>query len=93
LADGEYHVASYVVRTRPEHASAVAEHINAMPGLEVHGEEQGKLVVTAEAGNVRELADFTADLEQLDAVLTVAPVYHEYTGAGEAEQAILPDEK
>ena len=42
-ADSEYHVASDVVSTRPEHAAEVAEHINSMPGLEVHAEEKGKM--------------------------------------------------
>lgn len=79
MHEPEYHVASYVVRTRPEHASALAMQIEAMPGLEVHASEQGKLVVTAEAGGARELAELSAQLERLDTVVTVAPVYHEYT--------------
>jgi len=49
-----------------------------LPGLEVHVEEQGKLVVTAEADNVRELADITSTLEAISSVFGVAPVYHEY---------------
>jgi nitrate reductase NapAB chaperone NapD len=49
-----------------------------MPGLEVHVEQQGKLVVTAEARNVRELAEFAISLQDLGGVISVAPVYHEY---------------
>lgn len=79
MREPEYHVASYVVRTRPQDASALAQKIEAMPGLEVHVSEQGKLVVTAEAGGARELAELTAQLERLEAVVTVSPVYHEYT--------------
>jgi nitrate reductase NapD len=78
MADGEYHVASYVVRTRPEDGGRVAGSINAIPGLEVHVEQQGKLVVTAEARNVRELAEFAISLQDLGGVISVAPVYHEY---------------
>jgi nitrate reductase NapAB chaperone NapD len=48
-----------------------------MPGLEVHVEQQGKLVVTAEARNVRELAEFAISLQDLGGVISVAPVYHE----------------
>ncbi len=81
MAEGEYHVASFVVSTHPRHVTDVTEHINSMPGLEVHAEQQGKLVVTAEARNVRELAEITAKLEQVDSVIAVAPVYHEYTDA------------
>jgi len=93
MADGEYHVASFVVRARPEDAAGVADRIDSMDGLEVHVEEQGKLVVTAEAGNVRELAEFTASLEQVESVIAVAPVYHEYLGAAEAARAAVPDDQ
>ncbi|NOR36417.1 MAG: hypothetical protein GQ577_06680 [Woeseiaceae bacterium] len=78
MVDNEYHVASYVVRTRPEDGGRVAERINAVPGLEVHVEQQGKLVVTAEACNVRELAEFATSLGDVGGVISVAPVYHEY---------------
>ncbi|MCP4302048.1 MAG: chaperone NapD [Gammaproteobacteria bacterium] len=78
MANNEYHVASYVVSTRPEHGGRVAECINGMPGLEVHVEQQGKLVVTAEARDVRELAEFATSLEDIGGVISVAPVYHEY---------------
>lgn len=79
MAKNEYHVASYVVTCQPETAKDVVASIDAMPGLEVHVEEQGKLVVTAEADNVRKLADVTGSLEAISSVYSVAPVYHEYT--------------
>lgn len=78
MADNEYHVASYVVTCRPQDGTAVTHAIQSLPGLEVHVEEKGKLVVTAEAANVRELADITAQLEGLSSVIAVAPVYHEF---------------
>ena len=84
MADNEYHVASFVVSTRPENAIQVAEDINSMPGLEVHAEEKGKLIVTAEARDVRQLADVVGSLEQVNSVIAVAPIYHEYAGAEES---------
>jgi nitrate reductase NapD len=84
MANNEYHVASYVIRTRPEDGVEVAERINAVAGLEVHAEQQGKLVVTAEARDTRELADFATSLADIGGVITVAPVYHEYEKAPEA---------
>ena len=79
MAEREYHVASYVVSCQAQDGNTVATEIEAMPGLEVHVEEKGKLVVTAEARDVRELAEMTAKLETVNAVLSVAPVYHEFT--------------
>jgi len=81
MAEREYHVTSFVVSTRPQHGARVAGEINAMPGLEVHAEQQGKLVVTAEAHSVSELAELAGSLEQVDSVIAIAPVYHEYAGA------------
>lgn len=92
MADGEYHVASYVISTRPEHATQVAEHIASMPGLEVHAEQGGKLIVTAEARDVRELADIMGNLEQVASVIAVAPVYHEYASTKELA-ALTPDDE
>jgi nitrate reductase NapD len=79
MPDSEYHVASYVVRTRPDGAAEAIAGIEQLPGMEVHAHEQGKLVVTAEAGGARELAELTGALERLEPVLSVAPVYHEFT--------------
>ena len=80
---GEYHVASYVVSVRPEDADQVAHRIDSIRGLEVHLREQGKLVVTAEAGSVHELADAAAEITGIEGVVAVAPVYHEYDDATE----------
>jgi nitrate reductase NapD len=93
MADDEYHVASYVVRTHASQGPEVAKRINSMPGLEVHSEQQGKLIVTAEASNVRELADFTANLEQVISVIAVAPVYHEYTDGKERADSMPCEEQ
>lgn len=83
MTGDEYHVASYVVRTLPADAAHVVRHISSMSGLEVHAEEQGKLVVTAEARSARDLATIADDLGAVASVVSVAPVYHEYSDAGE----------
>ncbi len=83
MADAEYHVASFVVSTQPRNSVELASRINAVAGLEVHAEERGKLIVTAEARNVRDLAKLAASLEAMEYVLAVAPVYHEFDGAKE----------
>jgi nitrate reductase NapD len=78
MAESEYHVASYVVTTKPDLAGALAEEINALTNMQVHACENGKLVVTAEAGSQGELADMAGILEQLETALVVSPVYHEF---------------
>lgn len=88
MIDGEYHVASFVVSTRPRHGTEVAAHINSLAGLEVHAEEHGKLIVTAEARHIRDLEALAASLEAIKYVIAVAPVYHEYAGAAESAAPI-----
>ena len=78
MSEHEYHVASYVVLTRPENETRISEQINLLPGLEVHASENGKLIVTAEAEDTGKLAELTGALELMDLVLQVAPVYHEF---------------
>jgi len=58
MSEGEYHVSSFVVRVKPQDGHFVSNIIKAIAGPEVHAEEDGKLIVTAEAGNVREI-EFT----------------------------------
>jgi nitrate reductase NapD len=92
MAEGEYHVASFVVSSRPEHAAGVADRIASMPGLEIHASQDGKIVVTAEADDVRKLADLVGELEQVEAVIAVAPVYHEYENASGSSASAADDD-
>ena len=84
MSNAEYHVASFVVHALPDETDTVTTALTALEGVEVHGENAGKIVVTAEAENVRQLADLTDSIQTLDAVVAVAPVYHEYSEAGDA---------
>ena len=73
----EYHVASFVVYANPEQADSVANHVDGIPGMEVHASESGKLVVTAEGDHLGRLADQVSELHTVPGVVSVAPVYHE----------------
>jgi nitrate reductase NapD len=84
MSESEYHVSSFVVRVRPQDGRFVSSIIASIAGLEVHAEEDGKLIVTAEAGNVRELADLSRVLEETEKVVSVAPIYHEFSSDEES---------
>jgi nitrate reductase NapD len=92
MAKDEYHVSSFIVRVRAQDASSVSAVIQSITGLEVHAEEDGKLIVTAEAGNVRDLADLSTVLQETDKVLSVAPVYHEFSSDEESAAPVPRDE-
>ena len=57
MSNTEYHVASYVVHAATEKHPAAKDALLALPGIEIHAEESNRLIVTAEASHVRELAD------------------------------------
>ena len=71
------HIASLVVRARPEAAVAVANRIAAAPDAEVHAVEDGKIVVVIESASERGLADRMDELRAEPGVLFVNLVYHQ----------------
>lgn len=75
------HVASVIVRTRAEIASAFAQKIAAMPDTEVHAVQDGKIIVVMEAASERELADRIEDLRHDPWVLFVNLVFHQVDDA------------
>jgi nitrate reductase NapD len=75
------HIASVIVRTRPEIAGAFAHRIASMPDTEVHAVEDGKIIVVLEADSERVLADRIDELRQDPWVLFVNLVYHQMESA------------
>lgn len=78
MAESEYHVASYVLSVSTEQQDSVVSALSDLDGVEVHGSNNSKLVVTAEADHVRELARLADSLGSVSGVLSVSPVYHEF---------------
>ena len=71
------HIASLIVRARPEQADRVAARIAATPGHEVHAVESGKVIVVIEAESERALADCMDGLRHQPDVLFVNLVFHQ----------------
>ena len=85
------HIASVIVRARPEQAATVAARIAATPGHEVHAVADGKVIVVIEADTERALADSMDHLRQEPDVMLVSLVYHEVDHLWVGEHAaILP---
>jgi nitrate reductase NapD len=71
------HIASVIVRARPELAGEVAARIAATPGHEVYAVAEGKVIVVIEAESERALADRMDGLRHEPDVMLVSLVYHE----------------
>jgi nitrate reductase NapD len=71
------HIASVIVRTRPEHALEIARRLDAPPATEVHAVEDGKIIVVLEADSEHALSDRMDELRREPGVLFVNLVYHQ----------------
>jgi nitrate reductase NapD len=71
------HIASLIVRARPEFAREVASRIAGCTGTEIHAVEDGKIIVVLECPNERALAARMDEMRDDRDVLMVSLVYHE----------------
>ena len=73
----ELHVSSLAVHARPERLAPVCAGIGALEGAEVHlTTPAGKIVVTLETADERQVLDRVEAIRALPGVLTVALVFH-----------------
>lgn len=82
----EWHIAGLVVRVRLERMTALATELTALPGLEVHAFEAGKIVITLEASGTAAILACMAQIEELTGVLSVHLVYHQIDTAASEEE-------
>ncbi len=74
----EVHISSMVVHTIPEYQQTVKDHIEQLPGVEIHGESDcGKLIVVLESHNETHITEVMDEISHLGHVLSTALVYHQ----------------
>ena len=67
-----------VVHARPDYLSSVRQHIENLPGTEIHAQSDcGKLVVVVESQTQTYITDVIEKISALDHVLSTALVYHQ----------------
>ena len=80
-------ISSLVVETASDYTEAVAARLPRFGGVEVHGIEGYKIVITIEAPTVDESHDIADELALLEGVLNVNLVYLNF----EDDKTIYPD--
>ncbi len=73
----EYHVCGVLLMSRPEQAPAVQRMLRKLPGVELHANEGGRMVVTIEGPSYAHCADTMTELAVLDGVASSSLVYHQ----------------
>lgn len=68
-------ISGVVVYTVPAQSQLVVTHLNEIEGVEVHAEENGKLIVTVEKENIGAMADQVMQFQDMPGIMSVAMVY------------------
>lgn len=71
-------IAGVLVHSRPDASVAVQRALAALPGVEVHAADDGRIVVTVEGDDADVLADTFRRFHDLAGVLSAAMVYHHF---------------
>ncbi|MDR7036009.1 nitrate reductase NapD [Methylobacterium sp. BE186] len=77
-AIAEAHVSGLVVHVRPERAAGARAALECMPGVEIHAEAAGKLIVTLETDSDAEIVTSLNAISLLDGVMSAALVFHHF---------------
>ena len=80
-------ISSLVVETIPEYTEAVAARLPGLDGVEVHGIEGCKIVITIERQTVDESQDTANEISFWEGVLIVNLIYLNF----EDDETIYPD--
>lgn len=80
-------ISSLVVETAPEYTEAVAAALPGLEGVEVHGVQDYKIVITIEAETVDESHDVANSIVPITGVIGVNLVYLNF----EDDKTIYPD--
>lgn len=72
-------ISGVVVRAYPEHIDSIGKVLSAMPGVEVHGNnDDGRIVVTVEQDDANQLSDILTDMQTIPGVLAASMIYHAF---------------
>ena len=81
----ELHISSLVVHAHPAAVPAIRPVIEGLPGIEIHAEQNGKLVLTLETESEQTIVEHLNRISLLDGVLAATLVYHHVEALAEAE--------
>lgn len=82
----EYHVCGVLLMSRPEQAPVVEQALRGLPGVELHANDAGRMVVTVEGTEYGACADVISQLATLDGVASSSLVYHQIDTESQPEE-------
>ncbi|HSC12285.1 MAG TPA: chaperone NapD [Rhodanobacteraceae bacterium] len=88
--DDEVHIASFIVRLRPDAEPALESFAHAWPGLEISARADGRCILLHECAGTRELLDCMDAALAINGVISVNLVYHHSACRDALEETLAP---
>ncbi len=76
-SDANRHISSALVLAFPDQRQAIIQRISQMPHTEVHGIENGKIIVVLEGASVGEIGERLITISLMDGVLAANLVFEQ----------------
>ena len=80
-----FNICGMVVRSRDNRTDDVRSALLAIPGVEIHSAESGRMVVTVEDESYRKVADNINSIQYIDGVVSASLVY-QYSDQQDTQQ-------
>ena len=80
-----YNICGMVVRANDNRSDDVHASLQAIPGVEIHAAETGRMIVTVENESYREVADTVHNIQFIDGVVSASLVY-QYSDQHDTQQ-------
>jgi nitrate reductase NapD len=80
-----FNICGMVVRSRDSRTADISATLQAIPGVEVHAAESGRMVVTVEDEDPRHVSDTVHHIQFLDGVVSASLVY-QYSDQHDTQQ-------
>ncbi|HUD41012.1 MAG TPA: chaperone NapD [Dokdonella sp.] len=88
--DEEIHIASIVVRHRPDAAASIDRLVAAMPGAEVATREAGRCIVLHEGEGTRDMLACIEAIQATRGVISASLVYHHAEARAALDDILQP---
>jgi nitrate reductase NapD len=76
MSEEAIQISGIAIRLEPAKMESVKQGLQAIEQLEIHAEDPaGKLVITLEGRNAKGMTETIAEIEAIDGVAVVSPVY------------------
>ncbi|HWV60932.1 MAG TPA: chaperone NapD, partial [Sphingopyxis sp.] len=89
--DDEVHIASFIVRHRPDALASIERLVAETAGAEVAAREKGRCIILHECGGTRELLACMDAVQALAGVVGVSLVYHHAEPRSALDDVLKPD--